>query len=302
MSFRLVSKPRVLIDSGSIPRPLRSYLQCPTPFETDEHVAVLVSSRDEQNRSHITRYLFDRDFKMVEAPRKPLLDLGEDGAFDSSGTMPGSVVRVDDEIWLYYIGWNVRKDVPFHNSIGLAISRDGGNSFEKGFRGPVLDRNINDPFFTSTPFVFNRDGEFEMYYLSGMPWYREGGALRSRYGIKHASSPNGVQFKTEESFVLEPTETEDALARPWITWTSSGDPLMFLCGRKDSYSIFSARQRSDNSWIRDPNPLISPATEGPFGNNVSYPAVWKRGDRTWFLFNGNDFGRDSVLLAEISIE
>jgi len=71
--------------------------------------------------------------------------------------------------FLYYAGWNIPNDVPFHNCIGLAISEDGGATFRRYSQGPILDRNIKDPFFLATPFVHKEGAEYALYYMSGLP-------------------------------------------------------------------------------------------------------------------------------------
>ena len=63
--------------------------------------------------------------KIINIPR------GELGTFDEHGVMPTSLININNQIFLYYIGWNLATSVPFRNAIGLAISNDGGEKFEK---------------------------------------------------------------------------------------------------------------------------------------------------------------------------
>ena len=62
--------------------------------------------------------------------------------FDETGTMPSWFLPVGDEIWLYYTGWNKSETASYRLGIGLAISRDGGLTFERKYTGPLLDRYI----------------------------------------------------------------------------------------------------------------------------------------------------------------
>ena len=52
--------------------------------------------------------------------------------------MPTEIITVNNIKYLYYIGWSLRVDVPYHNNLGLAISHDNGNTWEKYSKGPVL--------------------------------------------------------------------------------------------------------------------------------------------------------------------
>ena len=46
--------------------------------------------------------------------------------FDDGGAMPSWLVEHGDILYLYYIGWTAGVTVSYRNSIGLAISDDGG--------------------------------------------------------------------------------------------------------------------------------------------------------------------------------
>ncbi|WP_245213935.1 hypothetical protein [Rhodoferax sp. AJA081-3] len=87
------------------------------------------SSRDTHNLSRIGRLDVDAKdpSKIMARHDAPVMELGEPGTFDDSGMMPSSIVKVGDRIFLYYIGWNVRNTVPYHNSVGLAVSDDGAS-------------------------------------------------------------------------------------------------------------------------------------------------------------------------------
>ena len=52
--------------------------------------------------------------------------------------------------YLYYIGWTNRLDVPYHNTIGLAISNNGGKTFKKFSTGPILGTSHREPGFVGT--------------------------------------------------------------------------------------------------------------------------------------------------------
>ena len=55
--------------------------------------------------------------------------------------------------FLYYIGWNVRNTIAYHNSVGLAISKDGGKTYTRFSKGPLWDRNHIEPQYSFYDFV-----------------------------------------------------------------------------------------------------------------------------------------------------
>ena len=123
---------------------------------TDERVwRIYFGTRDEMNRNRIgyieveagnpANVLYEHD--------APVLDLGRLGTFDDCGVMPSWILNHDGKKYLYYIGWTVRTTIPYHNSIGLAISTDGGRSFERFSEGPLFGETYLEPFFTGTSCV-----------------------------------------------------------------------------------------------------------------------------------------------------
>ena len=76
-----------------------------------------------------------------------MLDLGRLGTFDDCGVMPSWILNHDGKKYLYYIGWTVRTTIPYHNSIGLAISTDGGRTFERFSEGPLIGETYSEPFY-----------------------------------------------------------------------------------------------------------------------------------------------------------
>ena len=69
-----------------------------------------------------------------------MLGLGELGAFDDNGVTPTWVLNRGKRKYLYYVGWNKGVTVRMHLYVGLAISEDGGKSFKRYSRAPILER------------------------------------------------------------------------------------------------------------------------------------------------------------------
>ncbi len=107
----------------------KSHAQLPIVDVVDEsRLRIYFASRDAENRSrigyveveaaHPENLLYEHD--------QPLLPLGNLGAFDESGMMPVCIVSHGDRKYLYYAGWSLKRSVPYHNCIGLAISHNRG--------------------------------------------------------------------------------------------------------------------------------------------------------------------------------
>ena len=124
----------------------------------------------------------------------PVLDLGRLGTFDDCGVMPSWILDHDGKKYLYYIGWTVRTTIPYHNSIGLAISKDGGRTFQRFSEGPLFGETYAEPFFTGTSCVLSME-EFGKIGTCHVP---DGRRLKEkpepRYHIKYAESKDGINW------------------------------------------------------------------------------------------------------------
>src|SRR6267154_4582174 len=114
----------------------------------DDVFRLYFSCRDAQSRSHIGYADVDikPPFKVLSIAEEPVLSPGEIGTFDDSGVSLSCIKQIKGEKYIYYLGWNLGVTVPWRNSIGLAISRDGEPGFAKLSRAPVVDRSEVDPF------------------------------------------------------------------------------------------------------------------------------------------------------------
>ena len=90
---------------------------------------------------------------ILEVAERPVLDIGEPGCFDEFGLLPTCVLEVGDEVWMYYVGYSRGLRVPYWQFEGLARSRDGGNSFQRVQRVPVIDRSDAEPQHRTSAFV-----------------------------------------------------------------------------------------------------------------------------------------------------
>jgi hypothetical protein len=132
-----------------------SHCHKPTPLIFGDIVRVYFGVRDKNSKTRTTFIDLDRyDLNKIKYIHdRPVLDLGKMGAFDDSGANVCSTMINDNQIYMYFIGWNPSTTVHTRNSIGIAVSRDNGFSFERMYDGPILDRNKEEPYYTGAVFV-----------------------------------------------------------------------------------------------------------------------------------------------------
>jgi len=266
-------------------------------------VRVYYGGRDYKNRSQVG--YVDIDLNNLSNPlrfsQKPVLGLGELGTFDDNGVMPCSIIEDGDELLLYYVGWNPRSTVRFSFYSGLAISKDGGESFERYSRAPILERTAREPFVNASPFVM-RDGDvWRMYYVSGEGWVNPD---VPKYNIKYAESQDGRNWIREGHTCINfDTPGEHALARPCVI--KDGDTYRMWFAKKGTDFDLGHNYRSGyaestngiNFVRRDDLANFDVSEEGWDSEMVAYSFVFEANGKRYMLYNGNQYGYAGFGLA-----
>ncbi|MEE8170806.1 MAG: hypothetical protein V3T70_09680 [Phycisphaerae bacterium] len=264
---------------------------------------VYFSSRDGQNRSRIG-YV---EIELRETCRircfgeRPVVDVGPLGAFDDSGVTTGCVVQHDGRIHLYYTGWMLGRTVPFYYAVGLAISEDGGRTFEKASAAPLLDRCDVDPYLVASPYLLVEGGLWRMWYVSGVRWAPTPHGPRHYYHIRYAESADGLHWKRTGRVCIDfAAADEHAIARPTVV--KDGDRYrMWFPHRGADYRIGYAESPDGLTWRRmDDRAGIDVTPSAWDGDMQAYPHVFDHAGRRYMLYNGNGYGATGIGLAEWS--
>src|SRR6516164_8329703 len=120
----------------------RRYCILPTPFyRPDGVLRVYFASTDEDNIGRLGFVDLDPEQpeRLLRRTDVPVLDAGECGAFDDCGVNPSCLVDRGKEQWLYYIGYQRTEKTPYLLFSGVAVSRDGGDTFVRKQATPILD-------------------------------------------------------------------------------------------------------------------------------------------------------------------
>jgi len=261
---------------------------------------ILFTPRDSQNRSHIGFIEIDIEnpTKILKISKNPLLSLGKLGSFDEMGVMTASLVNFHKKKYLYYIGWNQTKTVPFRLSIGLAISDDDGQSFTRYSDGPILDRNYIDPYFVSAPWVIFDNGIWRMYYISALKWEIDNQEMKAPYHIRYAESKNGIDWKREGIVCIDfKNKNETKIARPCVCKEGNMYKMLYCYG-ETNYRIGYAESIDGIKWQRkDELAGIDVSNKGWDSEMIEYPFIFEHNAKKYLLYNGNDYGKTGMGLA-----
>ena len=166
----------------------KSHAQVPVVDILTDRLRIYYATRNAQGISNVSFIEVEKEKpqKIIKECKFTLISLGNPGTFDDSGIMPSSIINVGSKKYLYYIGWTTRKTVPYQNAIGLAISDDGGKTFNKFSEGPIITVNNIEPYFSGTAYVSYDNGIYKMWYLSCIKWDCIDGGLEPIYNMKYA--------------------------------------------------------------------------------------------------------------------
>ena len=309
----LVFNPTELEDR---PEWMYEFAQSPNSIMFDDFVRVYFCCRpkpDENNQRTTYCAYVDLNKKnlleVVNISKEPVLTLGGLGTFDEFGTYPFSVIKDGNDILAYYGGWSRCSSVPFNISLGYAISKNNGESFERIGIGPVLSHSFDEPFVVCSPKIRKYNNVWFLLYASGSKWILDNGRPEIVYKNRMASSFDGVNWiKENKNIIPNILEDNECQAGPDVFYYK-GKYHMFFTYRyaldfrtniQKTYRIGYAYSTNMFDWIRDDeNVGISLSEEGWDSTMLHYPHVFECDGKVYMLYNGNEFGRHGFGLAEL---
>jgi hypothetical protein len=255
---------------------------------------IYFSGRDKLNRSLIGYVEIDMNEpqNILRLSERPVLGLGKLGCFDDNGLTPTWIVNNEGKKYLYYLGWNKGSTVRASEVTGLAISKDGGETFERFSNAPILDRTDREPYLILVVSCILIEGKiWRMWYDSAEEWLNQD---LPRYNIKYAESRDGINWIRKGVVSVDfkyPGETrvsracvikEDKIYKMWycyaigsggysMGYAESGDGIRFE--RKDEQVGIGV---SESGWDAE---------------MVCYPFVFNHKGRKYMLYCGNGYGK-----------
>jgi sucrose-6-phosphate hydrolase SacC (GH32 family) len=294
-----------------------SHAQSPQAVVFSNSVRIYFSTRKRSPNgkfvSHVRFVDFDKSLKhQLRYSDREVVALGAPGTFDEHGIFPFSPVQVGDKIFGYTTGWTRRKSVDVDAGIGLAISEDGGWTFQKIGDGPVLTSSLHEPFLVGDGFVRMYEKMFHMYYIYGTEWQQQAtGAMPERtYVIGHAWSKDGIQWEKEGHQIIPSAYKGECQALPTVLLIGKRYHMFFCCRRsvdfrtnpKNGYRLGYAYSDDLAHWVRDDEAAgLSLSSEGWDSEMICYPHVFQCNETIYLLYNGNEFGRNGFGLAQLTV-
>jgi len=279
----------------------------PTPYSLGNGtIRVYCGIRDGMGISRVGYFDVDESNpkKVTGYSKSPVLDIGIPGAFDDNGMLLGDLIKVGEELRMYYVGFQLATRAKFLAFGGLAISQDNGATFKRYIQSPIIDRDDNGLFIRAIHGIRKRgDGRFQIWYSEGASWETIEGKPYPNYSVATLTSEDGLRFERNQGKKINiQNEGEYRLGRSRVfTLKENYHILTFTYGKVDGeYQSGYAVSSDLETWERKSDFGLIPGPDDFDSTHLAYPALIrnKHGD-VYCFYNGNDMGRGGIGLAKL---
>jgi len=303
--------------NDGIDRPwMQTHSQCAHALVLDDVVRIYFSCRPENDdngfaKSYTTYLDLDKNdlTKIIKVSDKPIIPLGELGTFDEFAVYPSCNIKHNDTVLFYYAGWTRCQSVPFNTSIGIAVSYDNGDTFNRIGPGPILSADLLEPFVLSGPKVRKFNDMWYMFYLAGTKWIMHNGKQEIIYKNRMAISSDGIKWSRMNMNIIPDKLNENECQAGPDVFYKDGLYHMYFVYREGldfrntpnrGYKIGYATSIDLITWLRkDEDAGIEYSEFGWDSTMQHYPHVFQIDEKFYMTYNGNDFGKYGFGLAEL---
>jgi hypothetical protein len=238
--------------------------------------------------------------RVLAVSRRPVLDVGEPGTFDDNGVNPVCLVEHGGRTLLYYVGWQLGVRVRYYLFVGLAVSDDGGESFRRCSRVPVLDRSDGERFVRTAANVRLEGGVWKMWYVGGSEWLEVGGKSVPSYRLRYLESQDGLHWGPSGRLCLDFNPPDEyGFGRPFVVRKGDGYAMWYsIRSVSKGYRLGYAESPDGLAWERKDHEVgidVSPA--GWDSEMMCFSSLVSVGGATYLFYNGNNYGETGFGVA-----
>lgn len=221
--------------------------------------------------------------------------------FDDNGIILGDLVWHDNTLRMYYVGFQKVAKAKFLAYSGLAISKDGGNTFTRHQNTPIMDRVDNALYIRAIHSVLKENGKFRIWYSVGNGWEMINGIPYPQYDIRYTESDDGIHFPDSIGIhCIGVKNNEYRIGRPRVRSIQNGYEMRYTFDTlQKEYQTGYALSPDGVTWERrDELAGIKVSDSGWDSEMVCYPVILDTGKTQYMFYSGNGMGHSGVGYAE----
>lgn len=274
----------------------QSHAYLPTSMMLDEdRIRVYAAFLDRQRIGRVGYVDLNakNPLEVLKVSDRPVLDIGEAGAFDDNGVSPLCLVEARDHLRLYYVGWQLGVRARYFLFTGLAVSEDGGENFQRWSRAPILERSHGELFVRSGAHVRLENGRWKAWYVAGDSWLDLDGRQVPRYNVRYLESGDGISWGQHGEVSLDfANDDEFGFGRPFLLREKEFYRMWYsLRTFSKGYRIGYAESEDGRHWLRkDHQAGIDVSGTGWDSRMVCFACIQRTRYGTYMFYNGNNYG------------
>lgn len=284
---------------------MHSHAFLPTPYLLrDDIIRIFFSYLDKQMIGRIAYVdVSAKDpKKIITVSKHPILDIGEAGCFDDSGVNPACVIPVNDQLYMYYVGWQRGVKTPYTLFTGLATSDNQGESFHRVSQVPILERANNERFVRTAAHVHFDKNKWRMWYIGGDEWKSHHNKQFPSYGLRYTESEDGIHWEQHSRVCMNPNgDDEFGFGRPWIKKVNSRYHMLYSIRRfSNGYRLGYATSEDGITWQRKDDSVGIDVSDTGWDSDMQcfgYPVTTNT--HTYLFYNGNNYGETGMGIARL---
>jgi len=243
--------------------------------------------------------------KRLSEPSDSVINRSAPGSFDEDGIFPLHPIQESlvgaARFQAFTCGWQRKSSVDIDMKVGLVETKDGGISFERIFKGPIMGPTPVEPFLIGDPSAIYANGKFFVYYIFGTDWVVSGDNIPEReykIGVAEFNPKNSEIHSRVGAQIIANRISIEAQAMPSVVFFE-GVFHMFYCFRsvfdfrtnpKAGYRLAHAFSDDGIHWSNSDS-LFLKSSSAWDEEMQCYPSAYIHEDYVYVLYNGNQFGK-----------
>lgn len=235
--------------------------------------------------------------------KTPVVDAGERGTFDEHGVIPTSLLKEGDKLYMFYSAYQRLVGVPYAILSGLAVSTDGGNTFEKITKEvPLLERRPGELLQRSAIEVMKQGDTYKMWYTGGLGWIYNGIHEAPKYNLKYLESKDILSWTDEPEVAMDLKDNDEyGLTMPQVFFEDGVYKMIYsVRSISKGYRMGYAESVNGIHFKRMDDKMEIEPTAGEFDSEmICYGKVFSFKDKVYLFYCGNRYGLAGIGYAEL---